>query len=69
MCISSGPQSQDYVTDLNLMLAGDEDAIVWLSLSTDQVNLMVEAGRLMPLNDLIEQYAPNISRILRNGLT
>lgn len=58
-------QSQEYVTDLNLMLASDEDVDLWLCpLSTDQVNLMVEAGRLMPLNDLIEQYAPNISRIL-----
>lgn len=58
-------QSQDYVTDLNLMLASDENVDLWLCpLSTDQVKLMVEAGRLMPLNDLIEQYAPNISRIL-----
>lgn len=58
-------QSQDYTTDLNLMIAGEQDVDLWLiPFSTSQVLTMVDAGKLLPLNDLIDEYAPNLKAAL-----
>lgn len=58
-------QSQDYITDLNLMIAGEQDVDLWLiPFSTSQVLTMVDAGKLLPLNDLIDEYAPNLKAAL-----
>lgn len=50
-------ESKDGPTDLNLMMASGEHADIYLyAFTTAQVTNMVNAGMLMPLNDLIDQY-------------
>lgn len=50
-------ESSDWETDLNLMIAGEETADLWLvPFDTTRIQTMTEAGMLLPLNDLIEQY-------------
>ena len=49
---------------LNLMLAsGDLPDIVLMDRRSDIVNKYIAAGALVPLNDLIEQYGPDIKEM------
>lgn len=49
--------SDDKGTDMNLMIASGENVDLWLTtFSTSQVQTMVEAGMLLSLNDLIDEY-------------
>lgn len=56
--------SADGATDLNLMMASGEHADIYLyKFTTAQITNMVNAGMLMPLNDLIEQYGVNTQQV------
>lgn len=54
---------------LNLMLAsGDLPDIVLMDRRSDIVNKYIAAGALVPLNDLIEKYGPNVKEMYGNTL-
>lgn len=58
-------ESSDYTTDLNLMIAGGESADLYLiPLSTAQIQTMTDAGMLLPLNDLVDQYGYYTKQVL-----
>lgn len=54
----------DPLEKLNLMLTGQNyPDIVLMDRGNEIVNRYIEAGALIPLNDLIEQYGPNIQEM------
>lgn len=54
---------------LNLMLAsGDLPDLVLMDRRSDIVNKYIEAGALLPLNDLIEEYAPHVTEMYGDTL-
>lgn len=54
----------DPLEKLNLMLTGQNyPDIVLMPLNNDIVNRYIEAGALLPLNDLIDEYAPNVTEM------
>lgn len=62
--------SGDPMEKLNLMLtAQNYPDIVLMERGNDIVNRYIDAGALIPLNDLIEQYAPNVTEMYGEVLT
>lgn len=56
--------SGDPLEKLNLMLTGQNyPDIVLMDRGNEIVNRYIEAGALIPLNDLIEKYAPNVKQM------
>lgn len=56
--------SGDPLEKLNLMLAGQNyPDIVLMERGNDIVNRYIEAGALIPLNDLIDEYGPNVKEM------
>lgn len=57
--------SEPYTENINLMVASQEfPDVMFRGFSDQQVNSMAEAGSILPLNDLIEKYAPNWKKII-----
>lgn len=62
--------SGDPMEKLNLMLtAQNYPDIVLLDRGNEIVNRYIDAGALIPLNDLIDQYAPNVTQMYGEVLT
>lgn len=56
--------SGDPLEKLNLMLTGQNyPDIVLMERGNDIVNRYIEAGALIPLNDLIDEYGPNVKEM------
>ena len=59
----------DPLEKLNLMLTGQNyPDIVLMDRGNDIVNRYIEAGALLPLNDLIDEYGPDVKRDVRGNL-
>lgn len=62
--------SGDPLEKLNLMLTAENyPDIVLMDRSNDIVNRYIEAGALIPLNDLIDKYAPHVKEMYGDVLT
>lgn len=60
----------DPLEKLNLMLTGQNyPDIVLMDRGNEIVNRYIEAGALIPLNDLIDQYGPNVAEMYGDVLT
>ena len=59
----------DPLEKLNLMLTGQNyPDIVLMDRGNDIVNRYIEAGALLPLNDLIDEYGPDVKKDVRGNL-
>lgn len=62
--------SGDPLEKLNLMLTGQNyPDIVLMDRGNEIVNRYIDAGALIPLNDLIDKYAPNVKKMYGDVLT
>ncbi len=54
----------NYATNLQTMLASNNLPDVVSMTESSQVNMMVDQGALLPLDDLLEQYGQNIIKMV-----
>lgn len=62
------PAAEDFETKLNLSFAsGDYPDMYWgVNLSTAQTRMYADQGILIPLNDYLEEYAPDYAQVLKD---